>query len=98
MPFYGVSSDPSHQQQDDKDQQDHADETTWTIAPATAIGPRRNGTDEKQNDENEQDGADCHEDISRIGFSREFRRNLSCCRETWPWRFGSHVAMQEDRQ
>src|SRR5689334_14996335 len=50
-PLTSTSLDPAHQQKDQQDDDDETDAARGVIAPAGAVGPRRQGTEQDQ-DEN----------------------------------------------
>jgi hypothetical protein len=53
--------DSAEQQQDDQDQDDESDTTARVIAPAAAVGPRGQADDEKDDQDEEYQGASAHE-------------------------------------
>jgi hypothetical protein len=50
----------AHQQQDDQDKDNYAGDPARIIAPAAAVGPRRQRTDQGQDQDDEKDRSDRH--------------------------------------
>src|SRR5688572_4832197 len=52
--------DPPEQHENDDDDQDQAEAAARIVAPATAVGPARQGADQQEDEDDEEDGAEGH--------------------------------------
>src|SRR5438477_3337428 len=59
------SSETSGEKQDDQDQHEQSDSATRVIPPVAAIRPRRNGSDQKHDENDQQDQAHGHPSLQR---------------------------------
>jgi hypothetical protein len=62
-------SQPSHQQQHEDDDHHQAQHTAGRIAPAPAVRPGRNGTEQHQDQNDQQYGSQAHELLLEVGVS-----------------------------
>ena len=54
MPALDARLEPAGEQQDDQNQHHQAHAAAWSVTPAAAMRPRRNGTDQNEDRENDQ--------------------------------------------
>jgi hypothetical protein len=56
----------AHRQQDNDDDQHDTEAAAWRIAPAATVAPGRQATYQQQNENDEQDGTECHGPCSEL--------------------------------
>jgi len=71
--WFRTALQTSHHQQDNDDQQDDADGTSRSVAPAASVRPRGQNTYQNQDQDNQKNGADTH-GRSLVYCSRSARR------------------------
>jgi hypothetical protein len=54
-------SDPAKKHEDQENDKEEAKASAWIITPTPAVGPTGQGTDQKENKDNEENGSDGHE-------------------------------------
>jgi len=55
-----ISLEPAHEEEDQDDHQNDAHDPTWTITPAAAVRPCRDGAEKDQNQKDEQNRPEAH--------------------------------------
>src|SRR3712207_5525304 len=73
-----LTLEPPRQQQDEEDDDHQADDPAGAIAPGAAVAPGGEHPDERENKDDEDDGADAHRDPlqGQASMSRDQLRRL----------------------
>src|SRR5215218_5307123 len=74
-PFGGDESKLAEQQQDQDDDQNRANDSRRTVAPAGAVTPIRDDAEQQQDENNEQNGTERHDAFLAKSLNRESSRS-----------------------